>query len=71
MTQFLSEVGKAITPNCDREDCRIVETGHLFVPAVWSQTVYDKYGNVMTPTQQQATRGMRCLTCEKTWNHTS
>lgn len=66
--EFLTEVGqaKAITPDCNREDCRVSQGPTMTTCIGWSP-VYDKYGKILNKDPNKSTTQMSCLTCGKTW----
>ena len=67
--EYLTEVGSVniITPDCDREDCR-VSMGPTITTAMGWTPVFDKYGKMLNKDPNKSTTQMSCLTCGKTWN---
>ena len=55
---------------CEREDCRLVY-GHSTTTCMGWETVYDKYGNVVSPPDPNTTTTeVGCRTCNKSWTKT-
>lgn len=67
--EYLIEVGsaKTITPDCDRDDCRVSMGATMTTCMGWSP-VFDKHGKMLNKDPNTSTTQMSCLTCGKTWN---
>jgi len=52
--------------DCDREDCRIQESGGS-TTCMYFPPIYDKYGNNINPDGNITTYHMKCSTCGTSW----
>lgn len=53
-------------PECEREDCRFVESAGMTTLAYY-QPIYDKNGVNINPDRNTTTSNLECLTCGKKW----